>query len=648
MKAFRQFFIIALAAGLAASCGDALDQISTGEDTGWKASLTATPASTKISNDGTATVTFRFGITSVVGVQETDLSKYTATITFEASGGSVSPESATTDESGNVTVTFTTPDPQSFTGGSVTGTVLKVANKGDDTFFQQGTLATATATILPLDAEEPGGGSVIEQAEKLKDNTYSVQKKGGEVQVYELPQEYSQWWVGSSWMDGTKQCIHVECMDEDKDNMTQGWLSGEIPPEVANKLTIINQEFYEKYPWAGAKLGTMRLGQDNMLDAHFGVGGNVKTDGSSAILLKEKSSTKAYSGQYQFLAVFVFANQVYDQETDSYIAEGDEYTICINATLDELVAELSYFRLDYSSSWVAPGQSITLTADWTAGASFDWSKVTLNNQTRNNYSGDWFSWDASTQTLTAKTSADNEQVELEFGYAGTDMTSKISLYNGPGYSSFSLSMENSSADYIVAENDPAYGWGSDTIWLTVDAWTPAGSSFTGYGIEIDPATENYNKLDYNPYGKYVNFRKGIPEGEFNLIFRSVTDHSVKFTIPVKVVKHKPTSFQITYRHSNGNFEPWTSGGENGVCNYPMGMELGVITEPEDAYWNWADVELASDYDGFAFNGYGGKDEHPKLQRTKSNPGGGTGYGTQIIFRLKYNNRKTSTIYVDHN
>ena len=38
--------------------------------------------------------------------------------------------------------------------------------------------------------------------------------------------------------------------------MTQGWLNGEIPPEVANKLTTINQEFYEKYPWAGAKLGT--------------------------------------------------------------------------------------------------------------------------------------------------------------------------------------------------------------------------------------------------------------------------------------------------------------------------------------------------------------------------------------------------------
>ena len=375
-------------------------------------------------------------------------------------------------------------------------------------------------------------------------------------------------------------------------------------------------------------------------------GGNVKLDGSSQIWLKEKSGTKAYSGDYQFLFVLVFENQKYDPETDSYVSDGVEYTICGNAIVEELVADLSEFRLNYEDNWVAPGKSITLSAHWTAGASFDWSKVKLNSQTCNGQSGEWFSWNASTQTLTATQSAENQQVDLTFGYSGTEMTYKISLYNGPGYSSFSLSMKDSSADYILAENDPA--WGSDSIWLTVDEWKPEGSSFNGYGIEIDPATENYNKLYYNPYGKYVDFKKGIPEGNFNLIFRSVTDHNVKFTIPVKVVHHKATSFQITYKHSNGAFEPWTSGGENGVCNYSMGMEVGVITEPEDAYWNWADVELAYDYDGFSFSGHGGKEDHPKLVRTKSNPGGDTSYGTQIIFRLKWDNRKKSTIYVNHN
>lgn len=505
-----------------------------------------------------------------------------------------------------------------------------------------GKVYTSTGVALAPAAEDP-----IKKAEALQPNTYSIQKPGEAAQVFSLPPEYSQWYVGPSWMDGTKMALHVELMDEDPEQYTMGWFSAEFPPEVAGVLTTVDDNFFGKYSWSSVKAGTFRLGQDKMIEVHMAKDGNVKRDGRSQFLIKPKVGTKGYSGQYQVLFVFVFDNWTWDQQTESYIP-GEEYTMCVNAYVDELVADLNYFSMNYPSNWVAPGQSVTLTAQWTAGATFDWSKVTLDSQTCGGSSGDWFSWDSSTQTLYAKKSAENQSVSLTFGYAGTDMTSSITLYNGPGYTSFSLSMENSSADFILVENDPAYGWSSDTIWFTVDDWAPQGSSFTGYGIEIDPATENYNKLDYNPYGKYVNFNKGIPEGDFNLIFRSVTDHSAKCTIPVKVVHHKPTSFQITYKHSNGAFEPWTSGGENGVCNYPMGMEVGVITNPEDAYWNWAYVELAYDYDGFSFSGMGGKEDHPKLQRTKSNPGGGTSYGTQIIFRLKYDNRKKSEIYVNHN
>ena len=101
---------------------------------------------------------------------------------------------------------FTTPDPKSFTGGTVKGTIKNVKQDTQDGIFQQGDLATATATVLPLDAEDPpvGGDEPISMAERLKDNTYSIQKKGGEVQVFTLPQEYSSWYVGTSYMDGTK------------------------------------------------------------------------------------------------------------------------------------------------------------------------------------------------------------------------------------------------------------------------------------------------------------------------------------------------------------------------------------------------------------------------------------------------------------
>ena len=328
MKLFKFFSALALTAGLFVSCSDIEDEGGKLINGSHQAGLTAAPGSQKIAKDGTAAVTFTFTLKDAAG-QARDVSQFVATLSFEATGGSVNPTSATTDGSGNVTVVFTTPDPQAFIGGTVRGTVKKVQENTKDGLFQQGDLATATATILPLDAEEPGGGTVIEKAEKLKDNTYSIQKKGGEVMVFELPQEYSQWYEGPSWMDGTKKCIHVECMDEDPEQMTMGWLSGEIPLEVANKLTTINKEFCDKYPWAGAKLGTMRMGGDNMLDAHMGQGGNVKLDGSSQFYLKEKSGTKAYSGQYQFLAVFVFENWIWDQEKEDYVPDGDEYTICI-------------------------------------------------------------------------------------------------------------------------------------------------------------------------------------------------------------------------------------------------------------------------------------------------------------------------------
>ncbi|MGX8690962.1 MAG: hypothetical protein ACSW76_10010 [Bacteroidaceae bacterium] len=65
--------------------------------------------------------------------------------------------------------------------------------------------------------------SIIKKAEALKENTYSIQKKGGEAQVFNFPPEYSNWYVGTSYMDGTKQAIHLELMDEDEEQMTMSW-----------------------------------------------------------------------------------------------------------------------------------------------------------------------------------------------------------------------------------------------------------------------------------------------------------------------------------------------------------------------------------------------------------------------------------------
>ena len=622
MKLWKICSILALGAGLFVSCGEG-DVIDIASHT---VTLAVAPTAEKIAPDGSASFTFSISVLSGLSGQAEDVSHYTATISFEATGGTVSPASATTDKNGTVSVTFTTPDPQGFTGGTVKGIVKKVQEDKKDGLFQQGDLATASASVLPLDAEDPGEGP-IEKAKKLKDNTYSIQKKGGDVLVYNLPQQYSSWYVGTSWMDGTKQCIHVECMDEDEEMMTMGWLNGEIPLDVANKLTTINQEFCSKYPWAGAKLGTMRLGQDNMLDAHMGEGGNVKLDGSSQFYLKEKGGTKAYSGQYQFLVVLEFVNQIWDQESESYLPGGDEYTLCINATLDQLVADLDYFHLDYPDSWVAPGQSITLTANWTAGATFDWSKVTLDSQTRNYNSGEWFSWDASTQKLTATKSADNEEVNLTFGYKGTDMTYSITLYNGPGYTSFTVSPRDGSSQYIVAENDPQ-GWSTnDYVYISVDSFTPNDYySFNYHSIEIDPASDYYDKLYYNDYGPYVQFNHTIPVGEFNMILRSKADHNVKYTVPVKMVKHRVTKFEIQPREFYLGYGA-------------AGKVLDVKVTPEDAAWDWADLELASNTHLFTYY----PSTHTIITTSDAHE-----LGVQVKFQLKSNSRVYDYVYVDIN
>ena len=476
--------------------------------------------------------------------------------------------------------------------------------------------------------------SYIQKALALKENTYSIQKKDGDAQVFPFQQEYSSWYIGTSNMDGTQQTIHVELMDEDPEQMTMGWLVAELPQECANKLTTVDQEFCSKYKWSSAKVGTLRMGQNKMLDAHMGQGGNVKLNGRCQFWLKEKSGTKSYSGQYQFLLVFDFENQIWDEETESYLP-GEEYTICVNAIVEELKADLSSFRMDYSSSWVAPNQSITLSAFWTPGATFDWSKVTLDSQTCNYKSGNWFSWDASTQKLTATKSADNEEVQLTFGYTGTDMTSSITLYNGPGYTSFSgITPQNGSTNLIVAENDPQ-GWSSnDYVYISVDTFTPKNGTydtFNYHSIELDPASDYYDQLYYNDYGPYVQFNHAIPEGDFNMIFRSRADHSVKCTVPVKMVKHKVQSFQV---------KP-----ESGATvGYSMGLELSVETTPADAYWDWALVELDPAYeDNFRFEGHGGRDDHPKLfVRTSHDP---AVMGTQVMFRLKYDHKKYCFIYV---
>ena len=547
----------------------------------------------------------------------------------------MSPASATTNENGTVTVTFTTPDPQGFTGGTVKGVVKKVVSKDID---QQGDLATATAEVLPLDATEPVTGEPISKAEGLKDNEYAVQKKGGQPETYTLTQEESQWYVGRSYSDKTKEALKVNLMEEDSELSTVAWAMFELPTEIIGKLTTIDEEFCRKYPWAMGKFGTFRTGKE--LAAHFGIGGNAVMGSKPQIWIREKSGTKGYSGLYEFLFICNFINEEYDSATQT-VTQGDEYTIYAKAIVEPYFPTLSWFRIEPETDWVKVGDSVKVEADWDDGAEFDWSKVKLVGQEKgysssSDIDGGYFSWDASSHTLKALKTSDDVNVYLKFRYEGTDMATSCQIATGPGW------------DYTSFSFDPArlvmdkY----DSMYLNVNKYAPSNLVWHWEAIEIDPETNPNEAFYYDKnLRKLYNFSAKADQ-TYNLRFRIRSNHSVGASLEVYVVEEKPYSFEITYQQ-NGSYKPWSNGSPDGICNYGMGLSLGVETNPEDCYWNWADVELMPGYDNiFSFSGVGGRNDHPKLMLKTSHDG--TYPGVQVGFRLKYDNNKTSYIYVTHN
>ncbi|MBO4741894.1 MAG: Ig-like domain-containing protein, partial [Bacteroidales bacterium] len=188
--------------------------------------LTATPSSQKISDNGTAAFTFTLS-------HNNSPAKYTANVKFTAVNGSVSPASATTDENGNVTVTFTTTDPQGFTGGEVKAEIIYV--KGDKDFLRQGgNIASATAKVLPLNGEEPGGGDVISDeglktANRLNDNEFVVD--GRKLRIGEWQNDEMFYGVKSN-QEGTERVLYIYFFKEHPTNNSVAGGDIHVPAEL--------------------------------------------------------------------------------------------------------------------------------------------------------------------------------------------------------------------------------------------------------------------------------------------------------------------------------------------------------------------------------------------------------------------------------
>ena len=282
MKSGKFFLVPVLAAGLliAAGCGKSYDNMN--------ATILPTNSPQTISESGTATLTFTASVNYVHTMTDElttvkDFRQVGVKCTVKATGGTVSPTSVTTDRNGGISVVFTADNPKTFTGGTVTVTPVSITDDGDE--VAPGTLTPGTATVLPLE-----GGGLIQKAQELDDNTYVIQKKGGNPVTAPLSLDDSQWYVGRSSMDKTQQALKLNIMDEDPKLSTMGWGMIELPEEIANKLTTINEEFYSKYPWAAVKFGTMRTGND--ITVHLGQG---KRPAPAATAVSTSSCSPSFS-----------------------------------------------------------------------------------------------------------------------------------------------------------------------------------------------------------------------------------------------------------------------------------------------------------------------------------------------------------------
>ena len=456
------------------------------------------------------------------------------TVAFTATNGTVSPSSGVTDANGKVTVTFTAG--ADFKEGSVTASV----SGSDPSAWSK----TSTATIK---GENSGGGDDDITDDDLKkdkskgENVYVIEDKDGKTEDFSYSQEWSDWSVNE---DGN---VSFQLENADENGSTLGGFWGTIPLSLVGSNTAITQEFLQQNSGFYVNFGHyISTETSNGFDAYVmskggEVGGNIKTDGSSKFLLREVKSQQGgtrgdpdFAGKYEFIYYLVFTSQTYNQETQQ-METGDDYIVYGNGIINKHVPTISRFELSADKDWVKVGGStkVTLESYQEKEATWDWSDVELVGQSAS-YSGadnedlGFFTWDASTQTLTSAKSNDNKDVYLKFA-----------LKSKPGVK-----------DYISVKTGE--GWNYTTITPSVSEFTYTGYGYMSFSIDFTPKASDTEKFDYNaleidpetnPNGYfsipmsyaaqgwplYVN---NAPKGEYNVRLRIKSNHDVNCTVKI--------------------------------------------------------------------------------------------------------------------
>ena len=456
------------------------------------------------------------------------------TVAFTATNGTVSPSSGVTDANGKVTVTFTAG--ADFKEGSVTASV----SGSDPSAWSK----TSTATIK---GENSGGGDDditdddLKKAKSKGENVYVIEDKDGKTEDFSYSQEWSDWSVNE---DGN---VSFQLENADENGSTLGGFWGTIPLSLVGSNTAITQEFLQQNSGFYVNFGHyISTETSNGFDAYVmskggEVGGNIKTDGSSKFLLREVKSQQGgtrgdpdFAGKYEFIYYLVFTSQTYNQETQQ-METGDDYIVYGNGIINKHVPTISRFELSADKDWVKVGGStkVTLESYQEKEATWDWSDVELVGQSASYSSADnedlgFFTWDASTQTLTSAKSNDNKDVYLKFA-----------LKSKPGVK-----------DYISVKTGE--GWNYTTITPSVSEFTYTGYGYMSFSIDFTPKASDTEKFDYNaleidpetnPNGYfsipmsyaaqgwplYVN---NAPKGEYNVRLRIKSNHDVNCTVKI--------------------------------------------------------------------------------------------------------------------
>ena len=463
------------------------------------------------------------------------------TVSFTATGGTLSAASGVTDANGKVKVTFTAGD--DFTEGTVTAT----ATGSDPSSWSKTGEAAITAEAEDDDITDEG----LKKAAKQKENVYVVEnKKTGESQERSYVTKWSEW-------NKTSDFIEFSLEDADADGGTLGMSWGHIPLTMADVVLALTGETFANSP--GAKFG-FDVYEGTELSANFAcftgeegikTSGNLKPESKIMLRKTDTSSNartrgteeEAYTGDYELLFYLVFKNQTYNRETDQ-MEEGDDYEVYGRGTMKMHIPSITSFQLKTEGNYVKVGNStkVSVTQYYEENATWNWNDVEMvgnaltYDEVDSGTNSGYFSWDPATQSLTSLKSAGKDDfVIVKFALKDKpNVKDYVTLYTHEGwnYTSFTVGPE---------EQEAYSGHGCSFYINDFAPRENEDESFDATAIEIDPESDpddNFRYYDWNnQYSPRLDcYRSNAKPGVYNLRFRLKSDHSIGSTMKITIME----------------------------------------------------------------------------------------------------------------